>query len=143
MPAAALGGVAAVRFLLDLVVKAVFAAESRDMSLLHALFYFNSGTGVLYLTSTAGGAQDSRLVGGSQLVSLKLAARLGARVVLGAPVRRIVQGSGGVTVQSDAGSWHARRVIWRSRRRWPGGSTTSPRCHRCATASPSASRRAR
>jgi monoamine oxidase len=99
------------RFLLDLAVKAVFAAEPRDMSLLHALFYFNSGTGVLYLTTTAGGAQDSRLVGGSQLVSLKLAARLGARVVLGAPVRRIVQGSGGVTVQSDAGSWHARRVI--------------------------------
>jgi monoamine oxidase len=79
--------------------------------MLHALFYFNSGKGVLNLTSTAGGAQDSRFVGGSQLVSIRLAARLGRRVVLRAPVRRIVSLPGGVEVVSDAGSWRARRVI--------------------------------
>ncbi len=99
------------RFLLDLAVKAVFAAEPRDLSLLHALFYFHSGQGVINLTSTAGGAQDSRFVGGSQLVSLRMAARLGGRVVLGAPVRRIAQDAGGVSVQSDAGTWRAHRVI--------------------------------
>jgi monoamine oxidase len=99
------------RFVFDLAVRAVFAAEPRDLSLLHALFYMNSGTGFLFLTSTAGGAQDSRLHGGSQLVSIRLAERLGGRVVLGAPVRRIVQSSGGVSVVSDAGSWQARRVI--------------------------------
>jgi monoamine oxidase len=99
------------RFLLDLAVKAVFAAEPRDLSLLHALFYLAAGTGILYLTGTPGGAQDSRLHGGSQLVSIRLAGRLGARVVLGAPVRRITQDGGGVSVQSDAGSWRARRAI--------------------------------
>ncbi len=99
------------RFLLDLAVKAVFAAEPRDLSLLHALFYLAAGTGILYLTGTPGGAQDSRLHGGSQLVSIRLAARLGARVVLGAPVRRITQDASGVTVQSDAGSWRGRRGI--------------------------------
>jgi monoamine oxidase len=99
------------RFLVDLATRAVFVAEPRDLSLLHALFYMNSGRGIINLTSTSGGAQDSRFVGGSQLVSLRMSARLGSRVFLSAPVRRITQSSGGVTVGSDRGAWHARRVI--------------------------------
>ncbi len=99
------------RFLLDLAVKSIFATDPRDLSLLHALFYLNSGQGIINLASTSGGAQDSRFIGGSQLVSLKMAARLGRRVVLKAPVRRIAQSSGGVVVTSDAGTWHAGRVI--------------------------------
>jgi monoamine oxidase len=99
------------RFLIDLATKAVFAAEPRDLSLLHALFYLHSGRGIINLTSTAGGAQDSRFVGGSQLVSIRMAGRLGRRVVLRAPVRRISQGRSGVTVESDAGTWRAARVI--------------------------------
>ncbi len=99
------------RFLLDLATRAVFVAEPRDLSLLHALFYMNSGRGIINLTSTAGGAQDSRFVGGSQLVSLRMAARLGSRVVLNAPVRRISQTNSGVLVGGDRGTWHARRVI--------------------------------
>src|SRR5579862_762649 len=103
---------AGARFLLELATKAVFASEPRDLSLLHALFYLNSGRGIINLTSTAGGAQDSRFVGGSQLVSLRMAARLGRRIVLNAPVRRISQTpGGGVTVRSDTGTWRARRVI--------------------------------
>jgi monoamine oxidase len=99
------------RFLLDLATKAVFAAEPRDLSLLHAMFYFHSGGGVLNLTSTAGGAQDSRFVGGSQLISLRMARRLGRRVVLGTPVRRIARSRSGVTVESDRGTWRCRQVV--------------------------------
>jgi monoamine oxidase len=99
------------RFLLDLATKAVFAAEPRDLSLLHTLFYLRAGNGIINLTSTAGGAQDSRFVGGSQLVSIRMAHALGHRVVLTAPVRRIAHHGGGVTVVSDGGTWHARRVI--------------------------------
>jgi monoamine oxidase len=40
-----------------------------------------------------------------------MARRLGRRVVLEAPVRRISQDRSGITVQSDAGSWRARRAI--------------------------------
>lgn len=98
-------------FLLTLAIEAVFAAEPRDLSLLHALWYFNSGNGVINLTSTAGGAQDSRFIGGSQLVSIRMAERLGRRVVLNAPVRRIGQDRSGVTVLSDAGTWRARRAV--------------------------------
>jgi monoamine oxidase len=99
------------QFLLDLASKAVFAAEPSDLSLLHALFYMNSGRGIINLTSTSGGAQDSRFVGGSQRVSIEMAGRLGRRVVLQAPVRRISQSRAGVTVAGEAGTWHGRRVI--------------------------------
>jgi monoamine oxidase len=99
------------RFLFDLVIESVFAAEPRDLSLLHALFYLHSGNGVINLTSTAGGAQDSRFVGGSQLVSIRMAERLGRRVVLDAPVRRIAHAGRGVTVTTDGGTWHGKAVI--------------------------------
>jgi monoamine oxidase len=102
---------AGARFLLDLATRAVFVAEPRDLSLLHALFYMNSGRGIINLTSTAGGAQDSRFVGGSQLISIRMAHRLGRRIVLEAPVWRIARSGGRVSVHSDAGAWHARRVV--------------------------------
>jgi monoamine oxidase len=99
------------RFLFDLATESVFAAEPRDLSLLHALFYYHSGNGVINLTSTAGGAQDSRFVGGSQLVSIRMAERLGRRLVLNAPVRRIAHTGRDVTVTTDAGTWHGKAVI--------------------------------
>jgi monoamine oxidase len=99
------------RFLFDLATESVFAAEPRDLSLLHALFYYRSGNGIINLTSTAGGAQDARFHGGSQLVSLRMAERLGARVVLDAPARRIAHAGRTVTVTTDAGTWHGRAVI--------------------------------
>jgi monoamine oxidase len=123
---------AGARFLLDLATKAVFAAEPRDLSLLHAMFYLQSGGGILNLTSTAGGAQDSRFVGGSQLVSIRMAKRLGARVILNAPVRRIAQSRGGVVVSSDRGSWQAQLVIVAVAPALAGGSTTSRCCRPCA-----------
>lgn len=99
------------RFVFDLAVKAILAAEPRDVSLLHAMFYFHSGNGVLNLASTSGGAQDSRFVGGSQLVSIRMAQRLGDRVSLRSAVRRISYDRRGASVETDAGTWHARRVI--------------------------------
>jgi monoamine oxidase len=97
------------KFLLDVGIEAVFAAEPRDLSLLFLLFYIasagNETTPGTFerLINTAGGAQESRFVGGSQLVALKAAKQLGKRVVLGAPARRIEQTRSGVTVYSDRG----------------------------------------
>ena len=106
------------RLLLDLVIEAVWAAEPRDVSLLHVLLYIrgagNEGTGgsLNRLINTAGGAQESRFVGGSQRLSLGLARALGKRVVLRAPVRRIAQARGGVTITADRiGTVKARQVI--------------------------------
>lgn len=99
------------RELLRLYAAAVFAAEACDFSLLHALFYTHSGGGVDLLAGTHGGAQQDRIVGGSQRISIQLAAELGDRVRLGAPVRRIVQDDRGVTVETDGGAVGAQQVV--------------------------------
>jgi len=106
------------RFLLELGIEAVFAAQPRDVSLLFVLFYIASATDgeappdFQRLINTAGGAQESRFVGGSQLVCIKLARRLGRkRIALGAPVRRIVQRKGGVEVVTDKGRFVGKQVI--------------------------------
>ena len=97
---------------LALAIQAVFAAEPGDFSLLHLLFYTHSGGSLEMLFDTEGGAQDRRFVGGSQLVALRLAERLGDGVVrLEAPVRRIEHGDDGVTVVADGLSVDARRVV--------------------------------
>ncbi len=103
--------------LLDLGIESVFACEPRDVSLLHVLFYIHSagnestpGT-FERLINTAGGAQDSRFVGGSQEISIRLARRLGGRVHLGQPVRRIAQSGRGVTLYTDTLSASGRAVI--------------------------------
>ncbi len=48
---------------------------------------------------------------GAQSVALGLAAGLGSRVVLAAPVRTIEHGDGKVRVRTDAGEWTASRAI--------------------------------
>lgn len=91
--------------------EAVFAAEPSEYSLLNALFYTRSGKGFNKLTGTPGGAQQDRLVGGSQLVALRLAERLGDIVRLSSPVRHIAWGSGRVRVSGDSADIEAERVI--------------------------------
>jgi monoamine oxidase len=77
---------------------AVFAAETSDISLLHALFYSHSGTDLETLISTDRGAQQDRIVGGSIRIAEKMAAELGDRVRLSAVVSRIVEHGDGVRV---------------------------------------------
>jgi monoamine oxidase len=67
---------------------AVFAAEAWDMSLLHFLFYVHSGGLIERIISTTGGAQESRIRGGSQTLATRLADRLGDVVRLRAPCTR-------------------------------------------------------
>ena len=86
------------------VCEAVWAAETSDLSLLHALFYTRSNADLETLVSTDAGAQRDRVVGGSWLVSEAMAADLGDRVRLGEPVRGIVQGDTGVRVETRSGA---------------------------------------
>ncbi len=80
----------AARDLLRLAIQAVWAAEPEDVSLLHALFYVRSSGGSLEkMLDAEGGAQDSRVVGGTQLISERMAADLGDAVHLGHPVRSV------------------------------------------------------
>jgi len=97
------------------VAEAVFAAEPSSFSALHALFYVHSASGIDALTNTRGGAQQDRIVGGSQLVATVMADALGDRVRLGHPVRAITHGpataDGGVEVRTDGLVVRARRGI--------------------------------
>jgi monoamine oxidase len=60
-----------------LVINAIFSTEASDMSLLHFLFYCRSGGMLDMLMNTRGGAQDLRIVGGSQRIAKSMADDLG------------------------------------------------------------------
>ena len=105
------------RRLAALACRPIFGAEPRELSLLFVLFYIaasgderNAGTFERNFNTRAG-AQESRFVGGSQLIPEKMASALGRRVVLGSPVRTIAVRRGGVTVTSRKVIVKAKRVI--------------------------------
>jgi monoamine oxidase len=97
--------------LVNLAVESVFAAEPRDLSLLAALFYIASAGSLENLINVAGGAQDSRFIGGSQQISINVAHELGNRVALSSPVRKITHKNRRVEVRGDRFQVSARRVI--------------------------------
>ncbi|HQR28094.1 MAG TPA: flavin monoamine oxidase family protein [Nocardioides sp.] len=84
--------------------EAIWAAEPGDLSLLHALFYAQSGTDLETLISVDRGAQQDRVVGGSVRLAEAMADRLGDRVRLGSPVRRIEHDGSGVRVECRDGT---------------------------------------
>jgi monoamine oxidase len=106
------------RRLLDTYTTALLGCQARDVSLLWTLFYTAAagnettrGQGTTLLNNTTGGAQQDRIVGGSQLIWIRIAERLGRSVVLNAPVRHISQSGRGVTVTSAKGVYKGKHVI--------------------------------
>jgi monoamine oxidase len=105
------------RAILAAASEAIWGADPAALSLLYVLQYIAAAGnakhagGFLRLINTAGGAQEQRFVGGSQLISERVADRLGRRVVLGDPVRTIVQHADGVNVLGDNLSVQARHAI--------------------------------
>jgi monoamine oxidase len=105
------------RTLASVATRPIFGAEPRELSLLFTLFYTaasgneeNVGTFERNF-QTAGGAQESRFFGGSQLICKRMAKKLGRSVVVRTPVKRIIQHRGGVTVRSERVDVEAKRVI--------------------------------
>src|SRR3954466_3446781 len=105
---------------LDLVAAAcepIFGAEPREVSLLYVLFYIASSGNEQNVGTfernfnTQGGGQETRIEGGAQLISIKMAQQLGRRVIKNAPVRRIDQGRFGVRVWTDKYYVQGKRVI--------------------------------
>jgi len=93
------------------LVPALFSADTAEMSLLHFLFYSRSGGTIDQLVATHGGAQESRLEGGSQQLALRLADQLGDVVQLGSPVGAIRQDDRDVEVMHEVGIVRAGRAI--------------------------------
>ena len=100
------------RMLIDLATAATLGATPAQISLFWFLFYISSAGGLRDLLATRGGAQDSRIVGGSQLISTRMAAGLGARVRLSSPVRRISGWDGdSATIECDGATIDAERLV--------------------------------
>lgn len=100
------------RELLDVAVRVVFGAEPSELSLLYFLHYLAASGGLKALVETEGGAQEARFVMGAQGLSLGIARELGSdRVVLGAPVRKLIQSNSGVTIETDRGAFASRFAI--------------------------------
>jgi len=94
-----------------------FGADPSELSFLYVLWYVacsgnerNVGT-FSRNSDTVNGAQERRFVGGSQLIPLRLAKRLGHLVALAAPVHRITQRDGHAVVRTGRGTVRAKRVI--------------------------------
>jgi monoamine oxidase len=103
--------------LIPIATRPIFGAEPRELSMLFTIFYVASSGNEKNVGTfernfdTRGGAQQSRFVGGSAVIGDKMAAALGKRIHLSAPVRTIAQHSYGVNVQSDKGLFRGKRVI--------------------------------
>lgn len=102
----------AAREILEVATHAIFAAEPAAISLLFFLHYTHAGGSLTRLAEVRDGAQATRLRGGVQQLSSRLAARLPAGSVrTGAPVSAVEQDDAGVTVHSAAGPLRARLAI--------------------------------
>jgi monoamine oxidase len=103
------------RKLFALAVEAILSMEMQDVSMLYFLWYVGSAGGTTPLIANAGtgGAQDFRVSGGTQEISIKMAAQLGVgkRVLLRQPVRRIAQTARGATVYADGATVSCKQVI--------------------------------
>jgi monoamine oxidase len=94
-----------------------FGADPDRLSFLFVLWYVacsgNERTVGTFArnSDTVNGAQERRFVGGSQLIPLRMAAQLGDRVALRAPVHRIDQSGHRVKVHTGRGVVEAREVV--------------------------------
>lgn len=104
----------------DTMLASIVAAESDEYSALHMLFYLSSGGGLHRMMITIGGAQDSRVRGGTHQLAERLAESLGDRVVLGREVQEIAgwdaqqspeEPGGQVTVRTREALYRCDRVI--------------------------------
>jgi monoamine oxidase len=99
------------RTLLEIATGTVTGADPAQLSALWLLACASSAGSFDALIDVEGGAQQDRLVGGSQRISERLAEELGEILVLSAPVRRIAQDGAGLDVEADGFQARAHRVI--------------------------------
>lgn len=97
--------------LIRLAVHAVWMAEPEEISLLHFLAYTSAAGSIDALLDTEGGAQDSRVRGGTQAISEAIANHLGDRVLLHRPVSLVDHSAGSARVGAGDIEVIARRAI--------------------------------
>ncbi len=99
------------RDLIEATVRACFAADLSEVSLLNWLFLARSAGGIESLMNIAGGYQDAQFEGGVGQIPDAMAAELGAAVVLGTPAAAVRQAGDRVEVAGGGCVVSARRVV--------------------------------
>jgi monoamine oxidase len=103
--------------ILDAANQALYGKDGTQVSVLFNAFYTAAAGDAKHagayarLISAAGGAQESRLEGGSQLIAQAVAKSLGKRVRLSSPVHSITQTRKGVKVVAAGVTVEAKRAI--------------------------------
>ncbi|HTU61440.1 MAG TPA: FAD-dependent oxidoreductase, partial [Polyangiales bacterium] len=97
------------REMISTSMRVLFAAEPRDISLLHALYYIHVGGGMTEITSTRGGAQHWWFPKGAGSLATRLAKNLD--VNLEEPVQAIDASAAQLQITSARARYLARRVI--------------------------------
>jgi monoamine oxidase len=99
------------RDLIEATVRACFACDLSEVSLLCWLFLARSAGGIESLMTIEGGYQNEQFEGGVQAIPNSMASELGDSVILESPVRAVRQSSSTVTVTSARATVTARRVV--------------------------------
>ncbi|KAH6618453.1 hypothetical protein C7974DRAFT_400115 [Boeremia exigua] len=106
------------RFVLTTACKALFSVEPREISLLYVIAYIaaagNETTpgSLSRLIAVEGGAQESRVVGGTGLIPERLAETVGfEHIILNSPVVKISKDNKGYKVVSRSGVVLAKNVV--------------------------------
>jgi monoamine oxidase len=99
------------RDLIEATVRACFAADLAEVSLLNWLFLARSAGGIEALMTIAGGYQDSQFEGGVQQVPDAMASELGDAVVRSCPVEAVTQHDDRVIVHGPGATVTARRAV--------------------------------
>jgi monoamine oxidase len=104
-------GTGAARRVVDAALRVIFGAEPAELSAAWAAAYAAAAGGdLLALAAVEGGAQQTRIVGGTQQVAARMAERLD--VVLERPVARLLRVDGGVSATAaDGTALRAGRVV--------------------------------
>ena len=99
------------RVVLDAAIRVIFGVDADELPVLHLLMYANAGGGMMKLCEIADAAQESRLAGGAQQLSQRLADELGDQVYLSHPARSVEQGDEDVSVVTDSGVFTGKQLI--------------------------------
>jgi monoamine oxidase len=99
------------RDLIEATIRACFAAELSEVSLLNWLFLARSAGGIESLMNIEGGYQHEQFVGGVQAVPIAMATELGDAVRLDSPVRSVTQRADRVEVLSAGTTVTSRHLV--------------------------------
>lgn len=97
------------RLFFEVGIEGVYAASPGEISFLDLLTAIKAADGSYEAMTES--AQELRFDGGPQRLCVKLARRLGKRIVLKAPVERIEQKRGRAKVVTARGTWNAKQVV--------------------------------